>query len=214
MIRRRIIELGICVHHQPYRRPRDGRNLFHRTPTIFTESEQRKQHYDWINSKTTTYNIEIACKPDNILPKNDTNSYNCALINYHSIVNKTADLKAKIWDNNIDICALSETWIKQDDNIMVMNMCPVGYSAISLPRPDCSGGGITIIHNKNINVSTHKSYSFASIECCNFSITISKMRPKDHFILIYRPPNLSMLAFLHDLATVTEGKHKNKWYLW
>ena len=31
------------------------------------------------------------------------------------------------------------------------------------------------------------------------------MRPKDHFILNYRLPYLSMLAFLQDLATVMEG---------
>ena len=54
-------------------------------------------------------------------------------VNCHSIVNKTADLKAEILDNNIDICALNETWIKQDDNITVLNMCPEGYCAISLP---------------------------------------------------------------------------------
>ena len=40
------------------------------------------------------------------------------------------------------------------------------------------------------------------MECCDFSITTSKISSKDHFIHIYRPPNLSMLAFLHDLATV------------
>ena len=84
-------------------------------------------------------------------------------------------------------------------------MCPAGYSAISLPRPDHSGGGLAIIHNKNINVSSHKSYSFDSMECCDFSITTLKMRPKDHFLLIYRPPNLILLAFLYDLATVMEG---------
>ena len=123
----------------------------------------------------------------------------------YSIVNKTADLKAKILDNNTDIYALTETWIKQDDNITVVNMCPAEYSAISLPGPDGFGGGIAIIHNKNTNVSTHKSYSFDSMECCGFSITTSEMRPKDHFILIYKQPNLSMLAFLHDLATVMEG---------
>ena len=52
---------------------------------------------------------------------------------------------------------------------------------------------------------THKSYSFDPMEYCDFSITTSKIRPKDHFILIYRPPNLSTLAFLHNLATVLEG---------
>ena len=84
-------------------------------------------------------------------------------------------------------------------------MCPAGYSAILLTILDHSGGGITIIHIINIIVSTHKSYHFDSVECCDFSITTSKMRPKDHFILIYRLPNLSMLAFLHDLATVMGG---------
>ena len=43
------------------------------------------------------------------------------------------------------------------------------------------------------------------MECCDVSITTSKMRPKDHFILIYRPYNLSTLVFLHDIATVMEG---------
>ena len=108
-------------------------------------------------------------------------------------------------DNNIDICVLTETWIKQDDNITAVNMCPIGYGAVSLPRPDHSGGGIAIIYNKNIITSTHKSYNFDSMECNDFPITTSKMRPKDHFILNYRPPNLITLAFLNDLATVMEG---------
>ena len=195
VIRRKIIELGIPEHHQHYRRFRGGRNLFHMICTIITEAEQRKQHYDWIDS-TATCNISNECQPDNTLPRSD----NC-----HSIVSKTADLKAKISYNNIDICALTETWIKQDNNITVVNMCPAGYSAIFLPRPDYLGEGIAITHIKNISVSTYKSYSFDSMECCNFSIATSKTRPKDHFIVIYRPPNLSILAFLHNCATVMEG---------
>ena len=104
VIRRKIIELGIWLHHQPYRRSRGGRNLFHRICTIITEAEQRKQHYDWIDSRTTTCNIAIACQAGNALPKNDTNNYNCALVNCHLVVNKTADLKAEILDNNIGMC--------------------------------------------------------------------------------------------------------------
>ena len=205
VIRRKIIELGIWLHHQPYRRSRGTRNLFHRICTIIIEAEQRKQYYDQINSRTTTGNIAIVCQPDNAFSKNDTDSYNCTLENCHSIVNKTADLRARILDNNIDLCALTDTWVKQDDNITVVNMCPAGNSAVSLPWPHHFEGGIAIIYNTNINVSTQKSYNFDSMECCDFSITTWKMRPKDHFILIYRPSNLSMPAFLHDPATVMEG---------
>ena len=57
--------------------------------------------YDPIDS-TTTCSVATACQSDNTLPESDTDSYNCALVNCNSIVNKIADLKAEILDN-IDI---------------------------------------------------------------------------------------------------------------
>ena len=50
--------------------------------------------------------------------------------------NKIASLQHYLCDSQIDICAITETWIKQDDPLQVSDIPPPGYSIISVPRPD------------------------------------------------------------------------------
>ena len=64
-----------------------------------------------------------------------------ATINCCSIVNKAADFKMDLHTQNVDICALTETWLKEDDAITPMEMCPAGYASLSVPQTDRSGGG-------------------------------------------------------------------------
>ena len=53
--------------------------------------------------------------------------YKCATINCHSTVNKTVDFKVELIDHNLDVCAPTETWIKEGDNTTVIKLCPDGY---------------------------------------------------------------------------------------
>ena len=54
-------------------------------------------------------------------------------INCCSIVNITADFKIDLHTQNVDICALTETWLKEDDAISPIKMCPAGDASLSVP---------------------------------------------------------------------------------
>ena len=93
-----------------------------------------------------------------------------ALLNCQSIVNKTQDLQVEIATNNHDLCALTETWIKEDDTLTSHRMCPPGYSVTSVPRANCMGGGIAIVHKTGLSVTLINSDTTSSMEYAEFKI--------------------------------------------
>ena len=91
-----------------------------------------------------------------------------ATINCCSIVNKTADFKIDLHTQNVDICALTETWLKEDDAITPIEMCPAGYASLLVPRTDRSGGGF----RKDLDIKQSTVYKFSSMECTDFSVKL------------------------------------------
>ena len=67
-------------------------------------------------------------------------------------MNKTADFKVELMEHNLDVCALTETWIREGDDTTVIQMCPDGYSSVSIPREGRIGGGIAIVHKSDIKL--------------------------------------------------------------
>ena len=53
-------------------------------------------------------------------------------IHARSICTKVPSLHHSICENNIDICAVSETWIKQDDDHTQRELAPPGYKASAI----------------------------------------------------------------------------------
>ena len=45
----------------------------------------------------------------------------CAVVNCRSVGNKINDIKLEIYNHNLDLCALTETWIKEDENNTIPN---------------------------------------------------------------------------------------------
>ena len=63
---------------------------------------------------------------------------NISHINACSIINKVSQFQLEICDKNTDICAITETWIKQDDvDTVTKEVPPQGYKTLSRSR---SGG--------------------------------------------------------------------------
>ena len=98
-----------------------------------------------INIKTSTKNV-----------------YNClevriATVNVQSVKNKDLILHQHLCDNGIDLCVVTETWLssKQDDKICQsctpLNNDPFRISISN--RTGQSGGGLTLVCNKEINVT-------------------------------------------------------------
>ena len=51
-----------------------------------------------------------------------------AHINTHSVKNKIASLQHYLCDSQIDLCAITKTWIKQDEPLQASDIPPPGYT--------------------------------------------------------------------------------------
>ena len=77
-----------------------------------------------------------------------------SLVNARSVVNKVESLQQHILERELDMCAITKTWIKSSDGKNVMKeIPPPGYSIYSHPRQ--SGrqvGGLALIYKDNVKV--------------------------------------------------------------
>ena len=135
----------------------------------------------------------------------NVNTISGALLNCQSIVNKTQDLQVEIATNNYDLCALTETWIKEDDTLTSHRMCPPGYNVTSVLRTNCMGGGIAIVHKTGLSVTIINSDTTSSMEYAEFKIVNQENVQQHNMILLYRPPNTNVLQFISDLTDILES---------
>ena len=134
-------------------------------------------------------------------PQKDLHS---ALINCRSVVNKTQDIQLELALNSLDLCILTETWIKEDDTITPSRLYPSGYKALSISRHGKISGGIAIVYKNDLNISITRGQPFKTMESTCFSIkTGSKVI---NLIAIYRPPDSNVLEFCNKLANLLESK--------
>ena len=111
------------------------------------------------------------------------------LLNVCSIANST-DLFVDIVDNyKLDLVALTETWLKADDDIILGEMCPPGYDVTRIPRTTGRGGGVAFVYKKCFKVLLQKNIQFKSME--NIDITLNCNSETYRVIVVYRPPSSS-----------------------
>ena len=82
------------------------------------------------------------------------------MANCRSIVNKAQTIQVEILTHNIDLCALTEAWIKQEGNTAILACYPLNYKAFSMPGPNKTGGGIAIIYKERLTVSQNNTYQY------------------------------------------------------
>ena len=121
-------------------------------------------------------------------------------INAGSVKNKVTGICDFIINNNVDIMAITETWLYADDNenaIYINEMTPDGYEMKHVARQDESGhaaGGVGLIFRKSVkvvvkdsgNMCRSKTDQFEYMACDVFQN--SDARSKIILILVYRPP--------------------------
>ena len=198
-IRAWIIALGIRARPSTFRRSRAGRNLFyhiasityrwhcnltHRSPTTPVHTVNQ---YNLLLNKTIN-NCSKLQSPVLPAPQKDLHS---ALINCRSVVNKTQDIQLELVLNNLDLCILTETWIKEDDTTTPSRLCPSGYKALSISRHGRIGGGIATVYENDLNISTTRGQPFKTMESTCFSINTGNK--VINLIATYRPPDSNVL---------------------
>ena len=125
-----------------------------------------------------------------------------AVINCRSVVNKTQEIQLELGNNNLDLCILTETWIKEGNTITPTRLCPNGYKSLSISRQDKVVGGIVIVYKSQINISIARGQSFRTMELTCFSFSTGNRLI--NLITIYRPPDFNVLEFCNELTNLLE----------
>ena len=91
-----------------------------------------------------------------IQPNKERHTYlSLAHVNAQSIRNKIGSFQHYLQDEKIDLCVVTETWVKPDDIIHPKEITPPGYDILSQPRTDGrQGGGVALVYNSSIKYTT------------------------------------------------------------
>ena len=129
-----------------------------------------------------------------------------ALLNAHSVCNKSAVIYNLILENSLDILCLIETWINNGDisSSLLSSLLPPNYDlAQYYGRPiSVYGGGIAIIKHNSINLTPIKTDSFFFFKCIGSVITSSYSAFK--LFVIYFPPSSSISTFFTEFESLIE----------
>ena len=113
-------------------------------------------------------------------------------------------LQEHIHYRKVDICAITETWLKAECEEQVHSIAPPGYNLISHPRTDGqNGGGIALLYRSSLNITKIQSLNnLITMECSTFTVK------SDHtnltLLVIYKQPTSSTITFCDELATILE----------
>ncbi len=140
--------------------------------------------------------------------RHDTKASFCA-INAQSIRNKTTEFVEFVVNNKLDIVAVSETWLRKGDDVIVGDITPDGYCIKQVPRSASKrGGGIALLYKQGFDIRftdlgiTHKSFEYLSAEIVSSTLSMT-------LVTIYRPQQKSTGSsfsdFLDELAVVIDN---------
>jgi exonuclease III len=117
----------------------------------------------------------------------------CSL-NARSVRNKADEISEFIIDQELDILAITETWLSpgNKDNIVLGSLTPSGYQISHNPRKSGRGGGVAFIYKDTLTFKLQPSSTFASFE--HIEALISTGNDSIRLVCIYRPPNGSRSA--------------------
>ena len=136
---------------------------------------------------------------------------NITYANIRSINNKYPAIAKLISDNDTDLFAMSEAWIRPDiTSANLSEISPPGYSLYQQGRVTSRGGGLGFFIKDRLDASVVSTKTCSTFE--NFIIEISLNKESFYFLNIYRPPSSSTPTFfehfqslLEDIYLITEN---------
>ena len=200
-IRSHIISLGI--RKQPllckYHRTRAGRQLFHKINTIAPgwQNCDKKNCVQQTGKKTGSILTNLIIINSTSI---QSKPVHLATINTRSICNKINQFQHYLLENSIDVCAVTETWLREDDEYRLCEILPPGFKIISKPRCDGrQGGGVALIYKENYTINQHMiNINSQCMELSAFDFHIQDC--VIDLLVIYGYPNTSVVSFCNDLA--------------
>ena len=113
-------------------------------------------------------------------------SLNCALINIQSVTSKTLEIRELIAEKSLDILALTETWLSNNDSSKIAELVPDTHIFYHVPREGCGGGVGLCLSKRFTHVKMIKSLNYTSFEYIHINFSLTNKLYK--IIVLYRPP--------------------------
>ena len=138
-------------------------------------------------------------------PGPGSRSLNGCLLNVRSIRNKSASFLEFVKDNNADLIAVTETWLRPEDTeCFISSITPPGYKFTHVPRNIKKGGGVGFFVKEDLSYEQVSKNNYQAFE--SISIQISSEGAKDViFRVVCGPPDLSKSQFLDEFGMFLEG---------
>jgi hypothetical protein len=134
------------------------------------------------------------------------------LVNARSVRNKCTAFREYIADNNLDVVAVTETWLSDNDQVTLGNICPPGYKVISKPRCNGKGGGVAIIYNSMLRVKEVTQKRHTSFEHVEILIQ-SPDNTGLSLCAVYRPPPNKNNGFTYKQFSEDISDFLDRWVL-
>ena len=129
---------------------------------------------------------------------------NCALVNIQSVGNKTYEIRDYIYDNELDILVLTETWLTNYDSAKTREMTPDTHMFLHVPRGDRRGGGVGMfISNSFSKIKKEKVPNTENFELMQVSCMYGGK--KLVFIIVYRSPSSNETHFCEEFRLYLES---------
>ena len=109
------------------------------------------------------------------------------LLNARSVRNKSGLIREMIIDEELQILACTETWLKDGDEAIIDEMCPPGYTFVGQHRPEeksSRGGGIGFVMRAGRNARS-RNHDYQTFEAVTLFISADSVMP---ITVVYRPP--------------------------
>ncbi|XP_076056378.1 uncharacterized protein LOC143034331 [Oratosquilla oratoria] len=133
----------------------------------------------------------------------NTQRVNCGLLNIQSARNKTSEIRDTINDRQLDLYAVTETWLTDLDSAAMKEMTPVTHSFVHNPRSIGRGGGVGMFVSNSVKkvkkckTPIYNSFELLQVEC---EIGGNKLT----IVSIYRPPAASVSLFIDEFELYLE----------
>ena len=126
--------------------------------------------------------------------------------NIRSIHNKYPAIAKFTSDNNTDLFAMSETWIRLDTtSANLSEITPPGYNIYQQPREVRRGGGLGFFVKDVLDPSVVPTKTCTTFENCLLKISLHK--ESFYFLNIYRPQFSSTTTFFEYFQSLLEDIH-------
>ena len=132
------------------------------------------------------------------------------LFNARSLNNKALAVKDYVVDHELDLLALTETWIKADSTSTISEICPRGFNFYHTPRASRRGGGVGLMFNKSLKILKQQVENFRSFEAMEVLLHTQSSSVPVRIIILYRlhhnkkKNNLTADMFHQDFSQLLE----------